>query len=60
MLALSAFHAIRDAVASVGDGRTAPRLDAPANGEAIWRAVRARRAGIECAMARRRDRPEPA
>ena len=49
MLALSAFHAIRDAIASVGDDRTAPRLDAPANGEAIWRAVCARRRGMRIA-----------
>jgi xanthine dehydrogenase large subunit len=41
MLALSAFHAIRDAVASVADYRFAPQLDAPATGEAIHRAVRA-------------------
>jgi xanthine dehydrogenase large subunit len=40
MLALSAFHAIRDAVASVADYRVAPRLDAPATNEAIFRAVR--------------------
>jgi xanthine dehydrogenase large subunit len=45
MLALSAFHAIRDAVASVDDYRVAPRLDAPANGEAIHRAVRDLRSG---------------
>ncbi len=40
MLALSAFHAIRDAVASVADYRVAPNLDAPATNEAIFRAVR--------------------
>jgi xanthine dehydrogenase large subunit len=44
MLALSAFHAIRDAVASVGDTRRSPQLDAPATAEAIFRAVRAREA----------------
>jgi len=44
MLALSAFHAIRDAVASVGSGTRSPRLDAPATAEAIFRAVRAQEA----------------
>jgi len=41
MLALSAFHAIRDAVASVGDGGTLPRLDAPATDERILAVVAA-------------------
>jgi xanthine dehydrogenase large subunit len=41
MLALSAFHAIRDAVASVADDPRALRLDAPATAEAVFRAVRA-------------------
>ncbi|MEP7184158.1 MAG: molybdopterin cofactor-binding domain-containing protein, partial [Betaproteobacteria bacterium] len=40
MLALSAFYAIRDAVASVADYRKPPRLDAPATAEAIFGAVR--------------------
>ncbi len=44
MLALSAFHAIRDAVASVGQGARSPKLDAPATAEAIFRAVRAQEA----------------
>ncbi len=35
MLALSVFHALRDAVASVADYRVSPRLDAPATNEAI-------------------------
>ena len=39
MLALSVFHALRNAVASTGDGRAAPRLDAPATSEAILMAV---------------------
>jgi xanthine dehydrogenase large subunit len=39
MLALSAFHAIRDAIASVADHRVAPRLDAPATDERILFAV---------------------
>jgi xanthine dehydrogenase large subunit len=40
MLALSAFHALRDAVSAVADHRLAPQLDAPATAEAIFRAVR--------------------
>ena len=39
MLAISAFHAIRDAVASVVDYRLAPRLNAPATPEEVLRAV---------------------
>ena len=39
MLALSVFHAIRDAVASSVDYRLSPRLDAPATNEAILFAV---------------------
>ena len=50
MLALSAFQAFRDAVASVGDSQLSPRLDAPATDERILAAVedvrtRARSAG---------------
>ena len=43
MLALSVYHAIRDAVASVADYRAAPVLDAPATPEAILNAVDALR-----------------
>ncbi len=39
MLALSAFHALRDAVAGVADRKVAPRLDAPATDERILAAV---------------------
>jgi xanthine dehydrogenase large subunit len=39
MLALSVFHALRDAVASVADYRLSPKLDAPATNEAILLAV---------------------
>ena len=39
MLAISVFQAIKDAVASVGDGRASPALDAPATPEAVLRAV---------------------
>ena len=41
MLALSAFHAIRDAIASVVDHRFAPSLDAPATDERILASVEA-------------------
>ncbi len=39
MLALSAFHALRDAIASAADHRVAPRLDAPTTDERILFAV---------------------
>jgi xanthine dehydrogenase large subunit len=39
MLALSVFHALRNAVASAGDGRASPQLDAPATSEAILMAM---------------------
>ncbi|MFM9968244.1 MAG: xanthine dehydrogenase molybdopterin binding subunit [Burkholderiales bacterium] len=39
MLALSVFHAIRDAIAAAGDYRHSPRLDAPATPEEILRSV---------------------
>lgn len=39
MLAISVFHAIRDAVASVGDHKSSPLLQAPATPEAILRAI---------------------
>jgi xanthine dehydrogenase large subunit len=39
MLALSAFHAIRDALAGASPGGAAPPLDAPATPEAILRAI---------------------
>jgi xanthine dehydrogenase large subunit len=39
MLALSAFHALRDAIASVGENRVRPRLDAPATPERVLAAV---------------------
>ena len=40
MLAISVFHAIKDAVASVGEHRLSPRLDAPATAEQILEAHR--------------------
>ena len=39
MLALSVFHALRDAIASAAAGRAAPRLQAPATPEAILTAL---------------------
>ena len=39
MLALSAFHALRDAIASIDAHRTLPRLDAPATPERILAAL---------------------
>ena len=39
MLGLSVFHALRNAVASTGDGRASPCLDAPATSEAILMAL---------------------
>jgi xanthine dehydrogenase large subunit len=39
LLPFSVFFAIRDAIASVGDYRVQPPLDAPATGEAILKAV---------------------
>jgi len=44
MLALSVFHAIKDAIASTGDGRHSPRLDAPATPEAVLMAIEELRA----------------
>ena len=39
MLAISAFSAIADAIAAVGDHKTAPRLDAPATPERVLAAL---------------------
>jgi len=39
MLAISVLHAIKDAVAAVGDYRFSPRLDAPATPEEVLRSV---------------------
>ncbi len=44
MLAMSVFHAIRDAVAAVGEYRSSPTLNAPATPEQVLRAVEAMRA----------------
>jgi xanthine dehydrogenase large subunit len=45
MLAISAFSAIYDAIAAVGDHKVAPKLDAPATPERILAAINAVRAG---------------
>jgi xanthine dehydrogenase large subunit len=45
MLSLSVFHAIRDAIASVDDYRTIPRLTAPATPEAVLMAIEVVRNG---------------
>jgi xanthine dehydrogenase large subunit len=39
MLAISTFHAIRDAIASVADYRLSPRLDSPATAEKILMSI---------------------
>ncbi len=39
MLALSVWHAIKDAIAAVADHRLAPQLDAPATAEEILRSI---------------------
>jgi xanthine dehydrogenase large subunit len=39
MLAISVFLALRDAIASLGDGKTVPRLNAPATPEEVLRAI---------------------
>jgi xanthine dehydrogenase large subunit len=44
MLAISVFHALRDAVAACGDGRLSPRLDAPATPERVLLAIQEIRA----------------
>ena len=44
MLAISVFHAIKDAVASVAEYRLSPRLDAPATPESVLMAVEELRA----------------
>jgi len=46
MLAISVFHALKDAVAAVGEHRIAPRLDAPATPERILLAVEELRARL--------------
>ncbi len=55
MLAISVFHAIKDAIASVCDDQLSPRLNAPATPEEILNAIeelRARAAADGCASRR--------
>ncbi len=47
MLALSVFHAIRDAIASTGDDHFRPPLMAPATPESVLRALRQEEYGID-------------
>jgi xanthine dehydrogenase large subunit len=54
MLALSAFHALTDALAAVDDGSAAGRLDAPATPEAILRALGALGDGAAASGSERR------
>jgi xanthine dehydrogenase large subunit len=44
MLAISVFHALRDAIAAVGEHRSSPRLDAPATPERVLLALEELRA----------------
>ena len=44
-------EAIRDAIACCGDGKTLPRIDAPATPEAVLRAVDAIRASEDAQAA---------
>lgn len=54
MLAISVFHAIKDAVASVASNRSSPRLDAPATPEAVVMAIDELRTRISTDMKERR------
>ena len=54
MLGISVFHAIKDAIASVGDYHFSPRLDAPATPERILMTVEAQRARLISAADDRR------
>jgi xanthine dehydrogenase large subunit len=44
MLAISVFHALRDAIAAAGEHRSSPRLDAPATPERVLLALEELRA----------------
>ncbi len=54
MLAISVFHAIKDAVASVAPEAGSPRLDAPATPESVLRAIEELRARASTPQAARR------
>ena len=58
MLAISALHAIRDAIASTADYRLSPRLDAPATPEAILRSLEDLAVRSEKSAAGRQATPE--
>jgi xanthine dehydrogenase large subunit len=53
MLAISVFHALKDAIAAVGDHRLRPRLDAPATPERVLFAVEELRARLGQATLRK-------
>jgi len=56
MLAISTFHAIRDAIASVTDYQLSPRLDSPATAEEILKSVE----DLKARRVKQHDRPKTA
>jgi xanthine dehydrogenase large subunit len=52
MLAISVFHAIKDAIAAVCDFQASPGLDAPATPERVLLAIEALRARLSGTTAR--------
>jgi xanthine dehydrogenase large subunit len=52
MLAISVFHALKDAIAAVGDHQLSPHLDAPATPERVLLAIEALRARLARGPAR--------
>jgi xanthine dehydrogenase large subunit len=58
MLAISTFHAIRDAIASVADYRLSPRLDSPATAEKILMSIEELAARQAKQRARQRTKTE--
>jgi xanthine dehydrogenase large subunit len=60
MLAISVFHAIKDAVASVSDYRVSPRLNAPATPEEVLRSIGELRSRAARGEAERPARAMPA
>jgi xanthine dehydrogenase large subunit len=57
MLAISVFHALRDAIAAVGGERQSPRLDAPATPERVLLSVEELRARLDGPSVDRSARP---
>ena len=56
MLAISTFHAIRDAIASLADYQLSPRLDSPATAEQILMSME----GLKGRRVKQQDRPKTA